>query len=202
MSSSYFANHLVRTALCTTVLITGALTASFAAAVGFQGQIVDQKGVGIAGAMVTVRFGEPFQERTVFTDDDGRYAVVGLAEETSHLVRVRRIGWEDVRSWGHMTPGEGVADLDLTMIRHTDPAKVAAQLPANHWYALVLEKLTDEADREQFVRQCTYCHQQGNAATRLVREPEEWDKVLALMARMGGNLDADLRARVPELLNT
>ncbi len=202
MSSSYFANHLVRTALCTTVLITGALTASFAAAAGFQGQIVDQEGVGIAGAMVTARFGEPFQERTVFTDDEGRYAVAGLAEETSHLVRVRRIGWEDVRSWGHMTPGEGVADLDLTMIRHTDPAKVAAQLPANHWYALVLEKLTDEADREQFVRQCTFCHQQGNAATRLVREPEEWDKVLALMARMGGALDADLRARVPELLNT
>ena len=88
------------------------------------------------------------------------------------------------------------------MVRHTDPAKVAAQLPANHWYALVLEKLTDEHEREQFVRQCTYCHQQGNAATRLVRNEQEWEKVLSLMARMGAGLDEKLRVRVPELLNS
>jgi streptogramin lyase len=192
---------LVRGVLRTAVLVTAAVSALAAHAAGFQGRVADSEGAAIVGAMVTVRFGQPFQERTVFTDDEGRYAVAGLPEETSHTVRVRRIGWEDVRSSGHVTSAEGMGDLNLTMMRHTDPAKVAAQLPANHWYALVLEKLTDEHDREQFVRQCTYCHQQGNAATRLVREPEEWNKVLARMARMGGGLDADLRARMPELLN-
>ena len=35
-----------------------------------------------------------------------------------------------------------------------------------------------------------------------MREREEWDKVLSLMARMGGTLDADLRDRVPELFNS
>ena len=88
------------------------------------------------------------------------------------------------------------------MTRHSDPAAVAAQLPANHWYELLLERLDEEGHREQFVRQCTYCHQQGNSATRLQRDPEEWRKVLALMARMGAGLDEDLRyadSRDPKL---
>ena len=181
-------------------VILAVATASFIHAAGFQGMVTDQQGDAIAGAMVTVRFGEPFQEHTVFTDDEGAYAMAGLPGETNHRVRVRRIGWEDLRSWNHQTPQDGMTDLDLTMVRHTDPAKVAAQLPANHWYALVLEKLTDEHEREQFVRQCTYCHQQGNAATRLVRDKQEWDKVLSLMARMGAGLDEKLRVRLPELL--
>jgi virginiamycin B lyase len=49
------------------------------------------------------------------------------------------------------------------------------------------------------VRQCTYCHQQGSAATRLDREDWQWEKVLALMARMGGTLSPELRAQVPAL---
>ncbi len=202
MSSSRFARPLVGGSICAAAFFWATLAAPLAGAAGLQGHITDEEGLAIAGAMVTARFGEPFQERTVFTDDEGRYTIGGLPAATDHGVRVRRIGWEDVRSWGHQTPAEGMANLDLTMIRHTDPARVAAQLPANHWYALVLEKLTDEHDREQFVRQCTFCHQQGNAATRLVRDRQEWDKVLALMARMGAGLDDDLRARMPDLLNS
>lgn len=195
-------NRHVRGASCALALIWAAFAASLANAAGFQGRVTDEAGAAIAGAMVTVRFGEPFQERTVFTDDQGRYGMAGLPGATSHRVRVRRIGWEDLRSWDHQTADEGMVELDLRMVRHTDPARVAAQLPANHWYALVLEKLTDEHEREQFVRQCTYCHQQGNAATRLVRDEQEWDKVLALMARMGAGLDEKLSERVPELLNS
>ncbi len=202
MDRSRSTNQLFRIATLSALIAIAAPAAAPAAEAGFQGQITDASGAGVAGAMVTLRFGEPFQERTVFTDDAGRYAATGLPAATEHLVRVRRIGWRDVRSSGQQSPTEGLADLDLTMERHTDPAEVAAQLPANHWYALLLEKIDDEADREQFVRQCTYCHQQGSASTRLIREPEEWDKILALMARMGGTLDADLRARVPELFNT
>jgi virginiamycin B lyase len=185
------------------VLATATLWSVAATAAGFQGTVTDDNdGSAIAGAMVTARFGEPFQERTVFTDDQGRYSMAGLPDATNHRIRVRRIGWEDLRSWDHQSPVEGLADLDLAMSRHVDPAAVAAQLPANHWYGLVLAKLTDEHDREQFVRQCTFCHQQGNAATRLVRDKAEWDKVLALMARMGAGLDKDLSARMPELLNS
>jgi len=173
-----------------------------AAAAGFQGVVVDDAGEPIAGAMVTARFNKPFQERTVFTDDAGRYQLFGLPAATSHMLRIRRIGWHDVRSGDHVTATDDLTHLDFTMIRHTDPAAVAAQLPANHWYELLLDQLESEHDREQFVRQCTYCHQQGNPATRLQRDEAEWQKVLALMARMGAGLDEDLRNRIPGLLNS
>ena len=51
----------------------------------------------ITGAMVTYRFGIPFQERTVFTDTLGRYRLGGVPDDAQFLVRVRRIGWADVR---------------------------------------------------------------------------------------------------------
>ena len=103
-------------------------------AAGFAGTVLDEAGEPIVGAMVTARFNLPFQERTVFTDDAGRYRLEGLPPQTEYLFRVRRIGWRDVRSAGHELGGDGTAVLDFTMVRHTDPADVAAQLPANHWW--------------------------------------------------------------------
>lgn len=166
----------------------------------FSGSVIGEDDDPIVGAMVTFRFGVPFQERTVFTNTEGRYRVGGLPEGAEHFVRVRRIGWDDIRQ-RQVTSGAAATELDFRMRRLTDPAAVAAQLPANHWYALVLERLESEHHREQFVRQCTYCHQQGNPATRLQRDPGEWRKVLALMARMGAGLDEDLSAALPDLLN-
>jgi streptogramin lyase len=85
--------------------------------------------------------------------------------------------------------------------RETDPALLAAQLPANHWYDLVLQRIEEPDQREELKRQCTYCHQQGNRGTRLIRDEEEWRKLLALMSRMGGMLSPDLRERLPDLFN-
>ena len=56
------------------------LAALTANAAGFQGRVADSEGGAIVGAMVTLHFGQPFQERTVFTDDEGHYAVAGLPE--------------------------------------------------------------------------------------------------------------------------
>jgi streptogramin lyase len=112
-------------------------------------------------------------------------------------VRVRRIGWRDL----HVTAAasDSAPVLALALEREDDPAQVAAQLPANRWYQLVLERIDDPGQREELKRQCTYCHQQGSAATRLVRDEEQWRKLLALMGRMGGMLSTDLRERLPAL---
>lgn len=169
---------------------------------GFEGQVVTETDTPVVGAMVTFRFASPFQERTVFSGSDGHYQVDGLPQGTDYTIRVRRIGWHDVRTSSALPATQDSATLDFTMKRHTDPAEVAAQLPANHWYQLVLEQLTDEYEREQLVRQCTYCHQQGSEATRVKREDGEWQKVLSLMARMGGGLDMEFREKIPELFNT
>jgi streptogramin lyase len=164
-----------------------------------RGRVHDGEGNPVVGAMVTFQRGEPAHRVTVFSDRQGRFATPPLSTPGEAIIQVRRIGWKDLRR-----EGVALADdqwFDLPMERETDPAKVAEQLPANRWYALVLEKVEDPAQREELVRQCTYCHQQGSWATRKVRDPEEWQKVLALMGRMGGLVSRDLRERLPELFN-
>jgi len=161
----------------------------------FQGRVRGD-GAPVVGALVTLSRGEPAHTVTVYTDEAGRFRTPALRAGAWDL-RVRRIGWRDLRR-EDVEPGVA---LDLALEREADPAALAAQLPANHWYDLVLDRLDDPAQREELRRQCTYCHQQGSPLTRIVREEEEWRKVLARMGRMGGLLSADLRERLPDLFN-
>jgi streptogramin lyase len=149
--------------------------------------------------MVTFAHGEPAHRITVYTGEDGSFSSPALASGERFGIRVRRIGWKDLEREQDLPPGSTI--LDLVLERETDPAAVAAQLPANRWYHLVLERLPDPAQREELKRQCTYCHQQGSAATRVQRSPEDWHRVLMLMGSMGGLLSADLRGRIPALYN-
>src|SRR6185503_10549232 len=97
--------------------------------------------------------------------------------------------------------GAGLRRATLVLERETDPRELAWQLPANRWLALAVAHLPDDAAREEFLRQCTYCHQQGSWATRVQRDPEQWRKVFALMARMGGTLATRVRTARCEALN-
>lgn len=168
-----------------------------------RGVVRGEDGAPLEGAQVTLFRGDPRRRTTVFTDAGGRFRTPPLAAADDWGVRVRRIGWRDLRREGAVAvPQGGAAALELTLARHTDPAEVAAQLPANRWLALLLEEIEEPDRREEFVRQCTYCHQQGSRATRIAREDWQWEKILALMARMGGTLSPELRERVPELFRT
>jgi len=163
----------------------------------WSGRVLDEAGAPVPGAMVTLWRGDPAQLTTVFSSEDGGVRAVAPDGDGPVGLRVRRIGYRDLRN-ADAKP----ADLaSVRLARETDPAALAAQLPANHWYALVLAKITDETEREELVRQCTYCHQQGSEATRRIRTQEEWDKVLMLMGRMGGMVSPALRADIPKLFN-
>jgi streptogramin lyase len=145
--------------------------------------------------MVTFAQGEPAWELTVFSDAEGQFRTPALGPDGAYGVRVRRIGWQDLRLDDQTPPGaEG---LELVLERETDPAQLAAQLPANRWYQLVLERLDDPAQREELKRQCTYCHQQGNWATRRERTEDDWAKLIEMMARRGGMLSRELREALP-----
>jgi len=167
------------------------------------GRVASAAGEPVVGAMVTFEGGDPPHAVTVFSDAEGRFATPPLLAPPPWTVRVRRIGWrdryvEDVPAPG---PGRPPDALDLVLERETDRGAVAAQLPANRWYRLALERIDDPGQREELKRQCTFCHQQGSWATRRVRDPEEWRKVIALMGRMGGMVGRDLRETIPTLFN-
>jgi streptogramin lyase len=162
------------------------------------GRVVDAaSGAAIVGARVTAERGDPAYRVTMFSAEDGAFALPTPAGGASWRVSARRIGWQDARVESVRAGG---APLELRARRHSDPAEVAAQLPANHWYALVMESLA--ADEQHILkRECTYCHQQGAPWTRRVRKPEDWAKILALMGRRGAMLPNATRARLPELFN-
>src|SRR5207253_6963591 len=92
--------------------------------------------------------------------------------------------------------------LDLTLAPENDEYDRMAALPSNRWFALALASKPNDHMREEFERQCTFCHQQGSWATRVERTPEQWQKIFSLMARMGGILSAETRAALPGILNT
>lgn len=181
------------------ILACGAAATSSAQGV-FTGRVTDAHGAPVEGALVSFTSGDPPHTLTVYSGADGGYRTPALSESGPWSLRVRRIGWKDLERTGFEASASSAA-LDLKVERETDPASVAGQLPANRWYALLLAKLDDPMQREELVRQCTYCHQQGSWATRMLRPDEQWEKVLSLMARMGAGLSPALRAQVPRLFS-
>ncbi|MEE2664477.1 MAG: hypothetical protein VX681_10210 [Myxococcota bacterium] len=161
------------------------------------GRVLDAEGGAIPGAMVSIESAIPVHRITVFSQADGRYQSPPLPFAI-HRVRARRIGWKDLAV---VSPDTAGGHLDFTLTRERDPAAVAAQLPANHWLKLVLDRIEDEDERAEFVLQCGFCHQQGNLHTRIQRDEEEWSKIISLMGRKGGMLTRGLRERLPAIFN-
>jgi sugar lactone lactonase YvrE len=152
----------------------------------------------VVGAMVTFGHGDPGHYLTVFTDELGRFVSPPLPENDAYSVRVRRIGWEDARLEG-LRPSER-DPLHVSMVRHATAEAIAGQLPANIWYERVLSRIEDPSERAEFKQQCTYCHQQGNWATRRPRTHEQWEKLILLMGTRGAMISRSLRNRLPEIL--
>ena len=189
----------MRFSIALAILACGAAATSSAQSV-FTGRVADTHGVPVEGALVSFTSGDPPHTLTVYSGADGRYRTPALIGSGPWSLRARRIGWQDLERMG-LEARAPATTVDVTVERESDPASVAGQLPANRWYALLLARMDDPVQREELVRQCTYCHQQGNWATRLQRPDEQWEKVLSLMARMGAGLSPELRAQIPGLFS-
>ena len=179
-------------------VLLACLLAVPAAAEPLAGRVTDASGAPVPGALVTARHLTLARDTTVYTDAGGHYALP--LEPGRYHVRARRPGFRDQIDAVDVVAGEGAA-TDFVLAPETDPRELAWQLPANRWLALAVAHLPDDAAREEFVRQCTFCHQQGSWATRVQRDPEEWRKIFALMARMGGILSTRVRSALPAALN-
>jgi streptogramin lyase len=172
-----------RTLACAVGLLAGLAAGSSAERI--RGSVSDGSGAALVGAQVTAESGEPAHRISVWTDAAGRFATPEVGSAATWTLRARRIGFRDAVQSG-IAPG---AELALVAERITDPAAVAAQLPAHHWWSLVIERFEGEKERQRLKRECTFCHQQGNEVTRRPRPAEEWQKVIGLMERRGARLD-------------
>jgi streptogramin lyase len=177
------------------VLATG-LLAQGAGAERIHGTVRDASGRTLAGVAVTVASGAPVHRLSVWTDDAGVFATPPLPADGPYRLQARRIGWRDATR-DAVRPG---ASLELVLARHTDPAAVAAQLPAHHWWQLVVERFETDALRHRLKRECTFCHQQGSEWTRRQRPREEWQKLIVLMERRGARLPEALHAGLADAL--
>jgi streptogramin lyase len=163
------------------------------------GQVTGDAGQPLAGALVTATAVGRGRATTVYADEQGGYRFWPMDAGRYHL-RARAYGYRDRTVVTDVDHGRSRREA-LVLERETDARDLAWQLPANRWLALAKARLPDDAAREEFVRQCTFCHQQGSWATRVQRDPEEWRKLFALMARMGGVLSSRVREVLPAALN-
>ncbi|MFN8643620.1 MAG: carboxypeptidase regulatory-like domain-containing protein [Candidatus Binatia bacterium] len=179
-------------------IAAGALLWLASAAAGeTTGCVRDGAGLGVAGAMVTATDPAVRRATTVYTAADGCFRLPEPADGVYDL-RVRRLGYRDLEMRRTRLPAPS---LVLAVDAETDPRARAWALPASRWLPLLLARLPDDARREEFLRQCAFCHQQGSWATRVPRPREDWEKILTLMGRMGGVVSAELRAALPDAFN-
>jgi len=177
-------------------LLAGLVLASGAAAERITGRVMDEAGSAVAGALVTVQSGEPAHRLTVWSDGAGAFATPELDAPGPYRVLARRIGWQD----GEASDVVAGAPVALVLRRLRDPAAVAAQLPAHHWWSLVVERFEDDEARHRLKRECTFCHQQGSEITRRPRPADEWQKVIGLMERRGSRLTRVLHEQLASTL--
>lgn len=175
------------------------MTAAAASGDTLTGMVRDAAGAPVAGAMVSAVQPKLRRATTVYSDESGAFSIPGL-EAGLYDVRVRRIGYQDLLQSG-VDIGNAPASLDVRVEAETDPQALAWQLPASRWLPLLLAKLSSDAHREEFMRQCAFCHQQGSWATRVPRSRADWDKIFTLMGRMGGVISPGLRAELPDAFN-
>lgn len=145
------------------------------------GQVGDAGGTPLAGAMVTLGDAAGYSE-TVYTDARGRYR---LETRLAGPLTLRARAWPYVDATVPLdVPVAGrVPATDFRLAALTDPLAWSDALPASAHAATI--GWQDPKLREDFVSQCHFCHQIGNAWTRRVKTVDEWADTIARMHGYG-----------------
>lgn len=138
---------------------------------------VMQQGAPLPGAMVTAFSPDQKRRETVYADSTGHYSLTvdfgGMLN-----VRARSPYFKDASSAVDLALTAN-RTLDFTLERHSVAQELSDSLPASaHLSAL---SHASAGSREAFVSQCNYCHQVGNALTRVPREEDKWRETVKRM---------------------
>jgi streptogramin lyase len=132
-------------------------------------------------------------EISAFAGADGRIQI-DYPESVPLNLRVRLGGYKDLLQ----TAVASDASLELQLVAETDPAALAAQQPANAWFA-ALDFGGDAALKKTALEQCGFCHQQGSFFMRRERSAEEWQQVLERMIGYGARPASAQHAQLLEV---
>ena len=183
-------------AACTA--LTGLLLAAAAPvhAAGFTGKVQDERGQPLAGVMVSVFNAAQDRKETVYTTADGRYAIQTPFAGTL-TVRARAHALQDARQ----TVSAGmkqVQALDFRLTPFADAKALSDSLTASAH--LTQLQWPNAAARTTFISQCNYCHQVGNALTRIPKEKSGWETTIARMEGYGAFLSRQESATITDSL--
>jgi len=135
----------------------------------------------LAGAIVTLWNEKRDQKLSTYTNAKGFYTL-----ETDFTGKVTLRGRSPYyRDTNLSLTLKNDSDLEPLLIleKMIDPQEISDSLPASaHVTKLPLK---EGEDKETFIAQCNYCHQQGNSITRAPRAEEAWGTTILRMEGYG-----------------
>lgn len=158
------------------------------------GSVIDESQKPISGVMVTYQDNKKLLTKTVFTKANGEF-VIELEWSENNNFRLRKLGFEDLNS-SILYKKNNLKNLVLKA-HHSDES-FSNSLPASLHASRL--KFENQNLKTEFVSQCTFCHQQGNALTRRPRPRTEWVSTIQRMEGMGALLTWEAQKLFPNSL--
>ncbi len=187
----------IRAGLACGILLAASYgTHAFAGAVS--GQVKDERGAAIAGAMVTVSDARRGLAESVFSDRNGRFMLDTRLGGPLEL-RVRKLYFADHTAQIDLA-ASGRVDLSIGLTALKSDAEISDALPSISHFAKINFDADGPFSRPQFARDCLSCHAIGNSFTRWSRPPEGWLPTVTRMHGYLGNGDAAAMKRRAEML--
>ena len=184
------ADLLFRAAL----LATCVAASSQAYAATLTGTVTAADGKPLAGAMVTLWNSAKNAKETVYTNAEGQYSLT--TEFTGKVVlRTRLSRYKDQNSELELA-ADTLLNTPITLQDHTTDEGISDQLTASAHAATL--PFADQDTKDVFIRECTYCHQQGNALTRRPRDKQAWSDTAWRMEGYGAYITYGQHARIVE----
>jgi len=160
------------------------------------GTVANTKGQPIAGALVTLWNEAHNRKETVYSNAAGNYTL-DTEFSGSVILRGRAPYYRDFNTAFDLAADDR-QQHNLALEKMTDPQEISNSLTASAHAAQL--PFPDEKTKNAFIAQCSYCHQQGNALTRVAREKDAWSDTLWRMEGYGAYITYGEHKRIVELL--
>ena len=187
-----------RVAISLVALAAFAAQAGAARAGVLTGQVRDESGAAVAGAMVTVTDATRGLSDSVFSARDGRFTLRTDLGGALGL-RVRKPYFADYTTELRVGGSDRI-DVPVALKALKTDAEISDSLPSISHFAKIPFDQKGPFSRAQFARDCLSCHAIGNSFTRWQRPAENWMPTVTRMHGYLGNTDAANMQRRAQLL--